>query len=121
MTASVPFSAPPTPPLTGLSICTMLCGFSASEMRIAIREPVVERSTKRRTFLPLETPSGPVATVKTTSGVGRLANTVSTRSAMSRGEEAAVAPSAVTRETIWPLVSNTTSRWPASIKRRAIG
>ena len=24
MTASVPFSAPPTPPETGLSICTML-------------------------------------------------------------------------------------------------
>ena len=24
ITASVPFSAPPTPPLTGLSICTML-------------------------------------------------------------------------------------------------
>ena len=28
ITASVPFSAPPTPPLTGLSICTMF--FAAS-------------------------------------------------------------------------------------------
>ena len=47
-------------------------------MRCAITEPVVERSTKRRTRLPSITPSGPVATLSTMSGVGRLTITVST-------------------------------------------
>ena len=47
--------------------------------------PVVERSTKRRTRLPSITPSAPVATASTMSGVGRLAITVSTWSAISRG------------------------------------
>ena len=46
--------------------------------------PVVERSTKRRTRLPAITPSLPVATASTMSGVGRLAITVSTPSATSR-------------------------------------
>ena len=45
MTASVPFSAPATPPLTGQSICTMLRCFRISAVLIAAREPVVERST----------------------------------------------------------------------------
>ena len=95
ITASVPFSAPLTPPLTGLSICTMLRAASSLKMRCAITEPVVERSTKRRTRLPSITPRGPVATASTMSGVGRLAITVSAASATSAGERAALAPRAV--------------------------
>ena len=49
-------------------------------------EPVVERSTKRRTRLPSISPPLPAATASTMSGVGRLAITVSTRSATSRTE-----------------------------------
>ncbi len=45
MTASVPFLAPPTPPLTGLSICTMFFLASSAKISAATREPVVERST----------------------------------------------------------------------------
>ncbi len=60
-------------------------------MRCAMTEPVVERSTKRRTRLPSITPSGPVATLSTMSGVGRLTITVSAASATSLGERAATA------------------------------
>ena len=92
ITETVPFSAPMTPPETGASICTMSRSPSALKMRCAITAPVVDRSTKRRTFLPSITPSGPVATLSTMSGVGRLAITVSTMSATSFGERAATAP-----------------------------
>jgi hypothetical protein len=98
ISASVPLAAPVTPPLTGQSICTMFFAASAAKMRLAITAPVVERSTKRRTRLPSMTPPVPVATASTISGVGRLAITVSTSSAISRGE-AARAPSAVRRST----------------------
>ena len=94
MTATVPFAAPRTPPETGASICTMFFAASNLKMRCAITEPVVERSTKRRTFLPSITPSGPVATLSTMSGVGRLTITVSAKSATSFGERAAMPPSA---------------------------
>ena len=52
MTASVPLLAPPTPPLTGESICTMFFLASAAQISAATCEPVVERSTKRLTRLP---------------------------------------------------------------------
>ena len=45
MTASVPLLAPPTPPLTGESICTMFFLPSIAAISAATREPVVERST----------------------------------------------------------------------------
>src|SRR6266446_6677619 len=118
--ASVPFAAPVTPPLTGQSICTMFLALSSSKMRLAMTAPVVDRSTKRRTRLPSITPPGPVATASTTSGVGRLTITVSTASAISRGEPAACAPSAVRRSTASRRVSNTTRAWPASTSRRAM-
>ena len=51
ITATVPFSAPGTPPLTGASICTMFFAASSLKTRCAITAPVVERSTKRRTRL----------------------------------------------------------------------
>ena len=101
MTATVPLAAPRTPPLTGASICTMF--FSASSLKTfcAITEPVVDRSTKRFTFLPSITPSGPVATFSTMSGVGRLTITVSAESAISLGERTAMPPSAA----ILPIAS----------------
>jgi hypothetical protein len=64
------------------------------EMRPAITAPVVDRSTKRPTFLPSITPPGLVTTASTMSGVGRLAITVSAASATSAGERAAIAPRA---------------------------
>jgi hypothetical protein len=109
MTARVPFSAPVTPPETGLSTCTMPRCFSMSWIRTAIREPVVDRSTKRLTFLPSITPPLPVATSSEACSEGRLAITVSVRSATSLGEAAAVAPSATSLSTASLRVSNTTS------------
>ena len=52
ITASVPFSAPATPPETGASICTMFFFASVAATSMATREPVVERSMKRLTRLP---------------------------------------------------------------------
>ncbi len=105
ITATVPFSAPLTPPLTGRSMPVMPFAASASETLIAMRAPVVDMSRKRFTFLPSITPSLPVATALTMSGVGRLAITVSTRSATSLGDVAATAPMLVRRDIICPLVS----------------
>ena len=121
ITASVPFSAPPTPPLTGLSICTMSRCLSKSWIRTAICEPTVDRSTKRLTRLPSITPLAPVATSSEACSEGRLAITVSTRSATSLGEAAAYAPIATSLSTASLRVSNTTSWCLASIRRRAMG
>ena len=44
MTASVPLAAPPTPPETGLSICTMFFFARSAAILAATREPVVDRS-----------------------------------------------------------------------------
>ena len=56
----------------------------------AICEPTVERSTKRLTRLPSITPPVPVATSSEACSDGRLASTVSQRSAMSLGDDAAL-------------------------------
>src|SRR5260370_14413872 len=90
-------------------------------MRTAICEPTVERSTKRFTSLPSITPPVPVATSSEAGREGRLASTVSARSATSLGEEAACAPSATNFSTASLRWSNTTSRCKASIRRRAMG
>ncbi len=66
-------------------------------MRFAITEPVVDRSTNRRMRLPSINPPLPAATASTMSGVGRLAITVSARSATSRTEPAGSAPSFTSR------------------------
>ena len=121
ITASVPFSAPPTPPLTGLSSWTMLRAFSRSWIFTAICEPMVERSMKRLTRLPSMTPPLPVATSSEACSEGRDAITVSTSSAMSLTDVPALAPSATSRSTAAFWVSNTVSLCPASISRRAIG
>ena len=94
MTASVPLLAPPTPPLTGESICTMFFLASSAQISAATRDPVVERSTKRLMRLPSMTPPSPSATFLEISSDGRLAITVSTRLATSAGEDASCAPSA---------------------------
>src|SRR5438105_10591744 len=84
-------------------------------------EPTVERSTKRLTRLPSITPPAPVATSSEACSDGRLASTVSQRSAMSLGDDAACAPSATSLSTASFRVSNTVSWCFASIRRRAIG
>ncbi len=99
MTASVPLVAPPTPPLTGESICTMFFFASAAAISAATCEPVVERSTRRLMRLPWMTPPSPIATFSEICSDGRLAITVSTRSATSCGEEASLAPSATSGAT----------------------
>src|SRR5579872_1233564 len=67
------------------------------------------------------TPSFPVATSSEAESEGRLAITVSARSATSLGDEAACAPSAASLSTASLRVSKTTSECPASIRRRAMG
>ncbi|MET4515593.1 hypothetical protein ABIB81_004920 [Bradyrhizobium sp. I1.7.5] len=78
ITARVPFSAPPTPPETGQSICTMSRFASRPWIFAAIVEPTVERSMKRLARLPSITPFAPVATSSDACSEGRLAMTVST-------------------------------------------
>ena len=62
-------------------------------------DPTVERSTNRLTRLPSITPLSPVATSSEACSDGRLASTVSVRSAMSFGDDAACAPSATSLST----------------------
>ncbi len=92
ITASVPFLAPPMPPLTGESICTIFFFANAAAIFVATREPVVDRSMKRLTRFPWMTPPSPVATFSEICSEGRLAITVSTRSATSAGDDASRAP-----------------------------
>jgi len=61
----------------------------------AVREPVVDRSMKRLIRLPWITPPSPVATFSEICNDGRLAITVSTRSATSAGDDASCAPKAI--------------------------
>ena len=105
ITASVPFSAPVTPPLTGLSTHCTPWPESPSATRLAVPGPVVDRSSMISIALPPPSPSGPSATFSTTSGVGRLVSTTGTASATSRGDPAARAPRATAASTAAPLVS----------------
>jgi hypothetical protein len=72
-------------------------------------EPTVDRSTKRLTRLPSITPLCPVATSSEACSDGRLAITLSTRSATSFGDDAAFAPIATSLSAASFRVSNTTS------------
>ena len=83
--ASVPFSAPDGPPLTGASTAVMPFFASPSATSLATRGPVVERSMKVFAFVPSITPPLPSATALTMSGVGRLTSTVSHCEATSAG------------------------------------
>src|SRR5450631_1433351 len=67
------------------------------------------------------TPPLPVATSSEACSDGRLASTVSARSATSFGDAAAAAPSATSLSTASLRWSNTTRLCPASIRRRAMG
>src|ERR1700674_4683584 len=84
-------------------------------------DPTVERSTNRLTRLPSIAPLSPVTTSSEACSDGRLASTVSARSAMSFGDDAACAPSATNLSTASLRWSNTTSLCLASIRRRAMG
>ena len=56
ITASVPFSAPAGPPLTGASTATMPFSSRPLATSIAIRGPVVDKSMNVLTLLPATTP-----------------------------------------------------------------
>src|SRR4051812_20640180 len=121
MTASVPFTAPATPPLTGESTATILRVASSAAISCAARGPVVERSTNVLTFLPDAMPPSPSATCRTIAGVGRLTRTVSTAEATALGEVAAIAPRATNGCSAAARVSNTVREKPASSRRLAMG
>ena len=92
MTASVPFSAPGSPPLTGESTATMF--FFAQ----ALCDTARGRCARRRRIdedlhaAAFGNPSRPSATASTTGGVGRLTKTISHADATAAGESRACAP-----------------------------
>src|SRR4051812_2878701 len=108
ITASVPFTAPAMPPLTGES--TYVMPFSASALATvpATPGPVVDTSM---TILavPLMRPPGERATAWTIGGVGRLTNTIGASIATSPADAATRAPRAANGAVASALVSNTTS------------
>jgi len=93
MTASVPFTAPLTPPLTGASTSVFL-GLNPSAINLAAPGPVVDKSITMLARFPAMIPSGPNATALTMSGVGRLVSTISADDATSAGDFARRAPRA---------------------------
>src|SRR6187431_3805110 len=120
MTASVPFSAPGRPPLTGESTATIFFRASPSAIRRAAVAPVVDVSMKIFTRLPSAIPRGPSATVSTTGGVGRLTKTISHADATAAGESRACAPRSTRGRMISALVSKIVRSRPASSRRRAM-
>ncbi len=103
--ASVPFSAPVGPPLTGASTAVMPLAASPAATSFATRGPVVERSTKVFALPPSITPPLPSATAFTMSGVGRLTSTVSHLDATSAGDVPRFAPRCSSRCIAVSLVS----------------
>ena len=105
ITASVPLTAPATPPDTGASIAVMPRSASPAAIAFATRGPVVERSTNVFTREPAATPSLPSATSSTTAGTGRLVMTISARDATSAGDDTVVAPLFAIAESACPWMS----------------
>jgi len=104
ITATVPFSAPVGPPLTGASTAAMPFAASVAATSLAATGPVVDRSMKVFTLAPVATSA---ATFLTMSGVGRLASTVVADAATSAGEAARLAPRCTRRATLVSLRSKT--------------
>src|SRR5688572_6964812 len=121
MTASVPFAAPVTPPLTGESTQATPRSPAAFATTLATLGPLVDRSINVFMREPLSTPVSPRHTAWTTEGIGRLRKTTSAFDATSSAEEALTAPRAVSGAIISGLVSKTTSECPASSRREAMG
>src|SRR6185503_8005842 len=113
MTASVPFAAPVTPPLTGESTQATPRSPAAFATTLATLGPLVERSIKVFTREPLRTPLSPRHTDWTTDGIGRLRKTTSAFDATSSADEALVTPRAVSGLIASGLVSKITSECPA--------
>ena len=73
----------------------------------ATAAPLVERSTKVAIALPWIAPRSPHATLRTTSGVGRLTSTTAAASATSAADPQARAPRATQRlHRLGPLVED---------------
>src|SRR6188474_568235 len=94
MTASVPFAAPVTPPLTGESTQATPRSAAAFATTLATLGPLVDRSINVFTREPLRTPLSPRHTDWTTEGIGRLRKTTSTFDATSSADDATAAPRA---------------------------
>src|SRR6476659_7555103 len=92
MTASVPFAAPVTPPLTGESTQETPRSAAAFATTLATLGPLVERSINVFTRVPLRTPLSPRHTAWTTDGMGRLRKTTSAFDATSSADDATAAP-----------------------------
>ena len=105
ITASVPFTAPATPPDTGASMAVMPRVPSAAAIDFATRGPVVERSTKVLTREPDAIPPSPSTTSSTTAGTGRLVITISARDATSCAEDAVAAPLLAMADSACPWMS----------------
>src|SRR5918993_5449364 len=95
ITASVPFAAPVTPPLTGESAQATPRSPAARATTLATLGPVVDRSIIVLTREPLRMPLSSRLTDCTIGGVGRLMNTTSAFDATSSADEALVAPRSV--------------------------
>src|SRR5262245_30794224 len=121
MTASVPFVAPATPPLTGESTHATLRSPAALATTFATLGPVVDKSISVFSRDPRRMPPSPVLTACTIGGVGRLMSTISAAEATASADDAAVAPRATSAFTASALVSYTVSGKPASSNRTAIG
>jgi hypothetical protein len=94
MTASVPFTAPLMPPLTGASTRIRFLGLKLSAICLAAPGPLVDKSITMLARFPAMIPSGPSVTALTMSGVGRLVSIMSALDATSAGDFARRAPRA---------------------------
>ena len=91
MTASVPFVAPPTPPLTGNQPTPRRVPADSATCSATVG-PVVDRSMSVFRRLPFSTLRSPRLTDCTIGGVGRLMNTMSADEATSSADEATLGP-----------------------------
>src|SRR5260221_13093 len=88
MTASVPFTAPLMPPLTGASTSVRFLGLNPSAISLAAPGPLVDKSITMLARFPALIPSGPNVTALTISSVRRLVSTISSANAISAVDSA---------------------------------
>ena len=97
------------------------CAASVLATAMAVRGPVVDRSTTVAARLPWASPSSPSTTCCTMSGVGRLVSTMSALSATSRALLQGLAPRCAAMARACSEVSNTCTVCPASRRRTTMG
>lgn len=121
MIASVPFSAPRGPPLTGASSTETPRSRPASASRRAtLGSEVLVSTTRLSEDAPASTPRGPSTTLSTSFGVGSEVIVTSAPSAAPAGSSARSAPSEHSASTAGETGSQTITPCPAPISRRDI-